>query len=210
MQSEIVCVLADLVRTNPSEADQSCQFENIPATAVRYHATREASSTAKVNCCAERVPSKEHVVSMRIFCSRNSRVGSSASNGQSVPPTFGLPANFCSDHCRVMVRIYANLAGLSKAVSKAKLCGAEKRALAPFVASFNRSNDLFDFVDAGELKENADFKIRAMFVSISLFHRSCRHENSRFGLAMNGNIRSARVSPHSGERLCHSEGLRWY
>lgn len=70
-----------------------------------------------------------------------------------------------SDHCRVMVRIYANLAGLSKAVSKAKLCGAEKRALAPFVASFNRSNDLFDFVDAGELKENADFKIRAMFVS---------------------------------------------
>lgn len=64
-----------------------------------------------------------------------------------------------------MVRIYANLAGLSKAAAKAKLCGFDKRALAPFVASFNRSNDLFDFVDAGELKENADFKIRAMFVS---------------------------------------------
>jgi hypothetical protein len=78
------------------------------------------------------------------------------------------------DHCRVMVRIYANLAGLSKAVSKAKLCGADKRALAPFVASFNRSNDLFDFVDAGELKENADFKIRAMFRQFA-DNAQCKH-----------------------------------
>ncbi|SMR62155.1 unnamed protein product [Zymoseptoria tritici ST99CH_1E4] len=67
------------------------------------------------------------------------------------------------DHCRVMVRIYANLAGLSKVLSRSKLCGAEKRSLGPFVANFNRSNDLFDFVDSGELKENADFKIRAIF-----------------------------------------------
>jgi hypothetical protein len=62
-----------------------------------------------------------------------------------------------------MVRIYANLAGLSKVLSKSKLCGAEKRSLAPFVANFNRSNELFDFVDAGEMKENADFKLRAVF-----------------------------------------------
>lgn len=67
------------------------------------------------------------------------------------------------EHCKILVRVYANLAGLSKAVSKAKLCGAEKRSLAPFVAGFNRSNELFDFVDAGELKENADFKLRGMF-----------------------------------------------
>ena len=67
------------------------------------------------------------------------------------------------EHCRIMVRVYANLSGLSKAMSKVKLAGPEKRSLAPFVASFNRSNDLFDFVDAGELKENADFKIRALF-----------------------------------------------
>ncbi|CAK1359715.1 unnamed protein product [Cercospora beticola] len=71
--------------------------------------------------------------------------------------------NLGLEHCRVMVRIYANLVGLSKALAFAKLCGAEKRSIAPFVASFNRSGDLFDFVDAGELKENADFKIRAVF-----------------------------------------------
>lgn len=87
-----------------------------------------------------------------------------------------------SDHCRVMVRVYANLAGLSKAVSKAKLCGAEKRSLAPFVASFNRSNDLFDFVDAGELKENADFKIRAMFVST--LSRFCSKDSLQYFLHM--------------------------
>lgn len=78
------------------------------------------------------------------------------------------------DHCRVMVRIYANLAGLSKSLSKAKLAGPEKRSLAPFVASFTRSNDLFDFVDAGELKENADFKIRAMF-RLYAENAQCRH-----------------------------------
>ena len=57
------------------------------------------------------------------------------------------------EHCQIMVRIYANLVGLSKALSRAKLVGAEKRSLAPFVANFNRSYEMFDFVDAGELKE---------------------------------------------------------
>lgn len=78
------------------------------------------------------------------------------------------------DHCRVMVRVYANLAGLSKTLSKAKLAGPEKRSLAPFTASFTRSNDLFDFVDAGELKENADFKIRALFRQF-VENVQCRH-----------------------------------
>ena len=78
------------------------------------------------------------------------------------------------EHCRIMVRVYANVAGLSKALSKVKLAGPEKRSLAPFVASFNRSNDLFDFVDAGELKENADFKIRAMFRQF-VDNAQCRH-----------------------------------
>ncbi|KAM3421218.1 hypothetical protein BST61_g1625 [Cercospora zeina] len=67
------------------------------------------------------------------------------------------------DHCRIMVRVYANLVGLSKALAFAKLCGPEKRSIAPFVANFNRSGDLYDIVDAGELKENADFKVRAVF-----------------------------------------------
>jgi hypothetical protein len=59
-----------------------------------------------------------------------------------------------------MVRVYANLSGLSKALSKAKLVGPEKRSLAPFAASFTRSQDLFDFIDADDKKEGADFKIR--------------------------------------------------
>lgn len=78
------------------------------------------------------------------------------------------------ESCRIMVRIYANLSGLSKALSRAKLVGADKRSLAPFVANFNRSHDLFDFVDAGELKENADFKVRAMFRQF-IDNVQCRH-----------------------------------
>lgn len=78
------------------------------------------------------------------------------------------------DNCRIMVRIYANLSGLSKALSKVKLAGPEKRSLIPFVANFNRSNELFDFVDAGELKENADFKIRAMFRQF-VENPQCKH-----------------------------------
>lgn len=78
------------------------------------------------------------------------------------------------DHCRVMVRVYANLVGLSKALARSNIVGKEKRSLAPFTANFTRSNDLFDFVDAGELKENADFKIRAMFRQF-VENAQCRH-----------------------------------
>lgn len=64
------------------------------------------------------------------------------------------------DDCRIMVRIYCNLAGLSKTLARAYIIGNEARSLAPFTASFTRSWDLFDFVDAGDKKEGADFKIR--------------------------------------------------
>lgn len=76
----------------------------------------------------------------------------------------------------IQVRIYLNLAGLSKAMSQARVpsVGPEKRSLAPFVANFNRSNDLFDIVDAGEMKENADFKIRAMFRQF-VENSQCKH-----------------------------------
>ena len=57
------------------------------------------------------------------------------------------------ENCRVMVRVYTNLVGLSKVLSRVKLCGAEKRSLAAFAANFTRSNELFDFVDAGYLLE---------------------------------------------------------
>jgi carbon monoxide dehydrogenase subunit G len=43
------------------------------------------------------------------------------------------------EHCETMVRVYANIAGLSKALAKANLLGADKRSLAPFIANFNRS-----------------------------------------------------------------------
>ncbi|GAB1317864.1 CCCH zinc finger DNA binding protein [Madurella fahalii] len=78
------------------------------------------------------------------------------------------------EHCQVMVRIYANVAGLSRALSKAGLSGNESRSLAPFIASFNRSYGLTEFVDAGQLKENADFKLRAL---LHLYAESaqCKH-----------------------------------
>ncbi|EEU38530.1 uncharacterized protein NECHADRAFT_88437 [Fusarium vanettenii 77-13-4] len=66
------------------------------------------------------------------------------------------------ESCEVMVRVYANLVGLSKSLWKNGLCGVEKRSLSSFVAGFNRSYGLADFVDAGELKENADFKLKAI------------------------------------------------
>ncbi|KAK1973294.1 hypothetical protein LZ30DRAFT_611260, partial [Colletotrichum cereale] len=49
--------------------------------------------------------------------------------------------------CNILLRIYANLTGLSKTLSRAGLATNDKRSIAPFVA--------------GEFKENADFKLRA-------------------------------------------------
>ncbi|KFA50981.1 hypothetical protein S40293_07268 [Stachybotrys chartarum IBT 40293] len=78
------------------------------------------------------------------------------------------------DNCDIMVRVYANLVGLSKILSKNGLIGPEKRSLAPFTAGFNRSHGLTDFVDAGELKENADFKLRAM-LQLYADNLQCKH-----------------------------------
>lgn len=65
-----------------------------------------------------------------------------------------------ADQCRVMVRVYANMLGLSKTLARAGMVGHEARSLASFTSSFNRAQDLFDFVDAAEKKEGSDFKIR--------------------------------------------------
>ncbi|KAH6847680.1 hypothetical protein B0I37DRAFT_341873 [Chaetomium sp. MPI-CAGE-AT-0009] len=78
------------------------------------------------------------------------------------------------EHCQVMVRIYANVFGLSKALSKTGVVGADCRSLAPFIAGFNRSYGLSEFVDAGQLKENADFKIRAM-LRLYADNSQCKH-----------------------------------
>jgi hypothetical protein len=66
------------------------------------------------------------------------------------------------EQCQVMVRVYANVAGLSKALASAGLLGHEARSLGKFIAGFNRQYGLVDFGDAGELKENADFKLREL------------------------------------------------
>jgi hypothetical protein len=63
------------------------------------------------------------------------------------------------DQCRLMVRIYSNLGGISNTLARAGLAGNEARSLAPFTASFTRSQELFDFVDVGDKKHGADFKI---------------------------------------------------
>ncbi|KAH7112668.1 hypothetical protein EDB81DRAFT_827043 [Dactylonectria macrodidyma] len=73
-----------------------------------------------------------------------------------------------------MVRVYANLVGLSKHLNKNGLCGAEKRSLSSFTAGFNRSYGLTDFVDAGELKENADHKMKAM-LRLYAENTQCKH-----------------------------------
>jgi hypothetical protein len=65
----------------------------------------------------------------------------------------------------VMVKAYANLTGLAQAcVKNGKLKAGI--SLNPFVVGFNRRYPLFDFVDVGAGKEEADNKIRGM-VSIS-------------------------------------------
>ncbi|KAI0871828.1 hypothetical protein GGS24DRAFT_469908 [Hypoxylon argillaceum] len=78
------------------------------------------------------------------------------------------------DNCDIMIRVYANLANLSRTLSKNGLATADKRSLSPFVANFNRAYGLVDFVDAGELKENADFKIRAL-LSLYAENAQCKH-----------------------------------
>ncbi|KAJ2992226.1 hypothetical protein NUW58_g2239 [Xylaria curta] len=78
------------------------------------------------------------------------------------------------DNCDIMIRVYANLNSLSRTLSKHGLVSAEKRSLSPFMANFNRSYGLTDFVDAGELKENADFKIRAL-LNLHAENAQCKH-----------------------------------
>lgn len=79
------------------------------------------------------------------------------------------------DSCQIMVRVYANLVGLSKSLAKVNpSVGKEKRSLASFTANFTRSNDLYDFVDAGELKENTEFKIRGLF-KLFVENTQCKH-----------------------------------
>jgi hypothetical protein len=67
----------------------------------------------------------------------------------------------------IMVKAYANLTGLAQACvknGKLKVGGL----LSQFVIGFNRRYPLFDFVDVGSGKEEADNKLRGM-VSLNPF-----------------------------------------
>lgn len=68
----------------------------------------------------------------------------------------------------IMVKAYANLNGLAQAcVKNGKL--KVGTLLTQFVIGFNRRYPLFDFVDVGPGKEEADNKLRGM-ASASSFH----------------------------------------
>ncbi|KAF2652677.1 hypothetical protein K491DRAFT_695392 [Lophiostoma macrostomum CBS 122681] len=75
--------------------------------------------------------------------------------------------------CRLVVRIYADVTGLSKQLAKAKLVGLEKRSLAAFTAGFTRAIGLCDFVDALD-GEGTKFKIRETF-KLGAGDSSCSH-----------------------------------
>ncbi|KAB8236455.1 zinc finger CCCH domain-containing protein [Aspergillus alliaceus] len=79
-----------------------------------------------------------------------------------------------ADQCRIMVRIYSNVLGLSKILARGGLVGNEARSLSPFAASFTRSQDLFDYIDAGDKKEGADYKIREIF-RLFADNNQCKH-----------------------------------
>ncbi|KAB5578859.1 hypothetical protein GE09DRAFT_990293 [Coniochaeta sp. 2T2.1] len=114
------------------------------------------------------------------------------------------------EHCQVMVRVYANVTGLSKALSKAGLVGAEKRSFAPFIASFNRSSGLSDFVDAGELKENADFKLRSL-LQLYADNAQCKHI---YFAACHDVGYISDLTPHAGNStrftLINSRGIKFH
>lgn len=67
-----------------------------------------------------------------------------------------------ADRVCVVVRVYANILGLSRALSRSGIVGTEPRALAPFTSGFTGSEDFFDFVDAGDRKDAAYSKIRGI------------------------------------------------
>lgn len=100
------------------------------------------------------------------------------------------------EHCRIVVRIYANMAGVSKTLAKIKLVGPEKRSLGPFFSSFTRSNDLFDFLDAGDLEAGAGYKVRAMFRH-SIDNLQCQHV---FFAGCHDVGYLSELSPYSGSR----------
>lgn len=78
------------------------------------------------------------------------------------------------EHCKVAIRIYADIGKLSRALHHAGLANSDARALGPFVAAFNSAHELNEFVDAGDSAEDTPIKLRSSF-AFSATDRRCRH-----------------------------------
>ncbi|KAK2765195.1 hypothetical protein FQN54_008894 [Arachnomyces sp. PD_36] len=79
-----------------------------------------------------------------------------------------------AEQYRVMVRVYANLAGLSRTLSRVGMARNESRSLAAFMSGFTSSQELFEFVDAGE-GNGCSSKMKEMF---RLYGESCKKSHA--------------------------------
>ncbi|KAJ9348215.1 C-x8-C-x5-C-x3-H type zinc finger protein [Paecilomyces variotii] len=96
--------------------------------------------------------------------------------------------------CKVLVRVYADIARLSIALHRAGIAGNESRSLAPFVASFNSTQGAFDFIDVGDT-ESMEPKVKATF-DVFMAHPQCKH--IFFG-ACNDTRHLSLLTPYSGK-----------
>jgi hypothetical protein len=60
---------------------------------------------------------------------------------------------------KIVVRVYANTKGLARACALARVVDSPIM-VEQFARGFTQSQPLFDFVDTGEGKERADYKIK--------------------------------------------------
>ncbi|KAH6957246.1 CCCH zinc finger DNA binding protein [Fusarium avenaceum] len=76
-------------------------------------------------------------------------------------------------HLQIIIRVYANLQGLSQSYQNSDLL-SNGQTLEEFVRGFNMGDPLCDYVDAGNGKECADEKVKALFRH-HLDDVHCRH-----------------------------------
>ncbi|RMZ90855.1 hypothetical protein DV736_g1889, partial [Chaetothyriales sp. CBS 134916] len=74
---------------------------------------------------------------------------------------------------KIIIKVYANLQGLCRLYLENKII-PNYSALYHFVQGFNKTSDYVEMIDAGNLKEAADTKVKA---TLGLFYRNlhCRH-----------------------------------
>ncbi|KAK6382184.1 hypothetical protein LTS17_004071 [Exophiala oligosperma] len=78
---------------------------------------------------------------------------------------------------RIIIRVYANVRGFARALKAAKII-SEESTFDQFIAGFNKSHLLSDYIDAGPNKEAADSKLKGLLkANFELFYRNrhCQH-----------------------------------